>query len=280
MGGAAYLGKDVLGSVRGVSNEWGQLEERYEYDAFGKPYKGDLDSGMNLGYTGKPYDTATGMYNYGYRDYKPEVAQFTTVDPIRDGRNWFVYVNNDPVNYVDLWGLECEGSDKKNAQKNTIGKIQGYPESGSNKWRMANDQAFIDATNAYNTKYGLGEGDDAYVTPQMLKAQAMAESGDSPNAFATDPLQVNNPGDWDKRKEDVAGLSKNQEMTSATSAAAALEWRHYKGYIHDDSGAETTWRGDWEADKRYNGNTNPPPEGSTRATHAEWYADKIEELSK
>jgi uncharacterized protein RhaS with RHS repeats len=46
------------------------------------------------------------MYNYGYRDYAPEVARFTTVDPIRDGANWFAYVNNDPVNYVDLWGLE------------------------------------------------------------------------------------------------------------------------------------------------------------------------------
>jgi RHS repeat-associated protein len=108
------LGKDVLGSVRGVSNEWGQLEERYEYDAFGKPYKGDLDSGMNLGYTGKPYDSATGMYNYGYRDYQPEVARFTTVDPIRDGANWFAYVNNDPVNYVDLWGLECPKASDKN----------------------------------------------------------------------------------------------------------------------------------------------------------------------
>jgi RHS repeat-associated protein len=64
-----------------------------------------MNSGMNLGYTGKPYDTATGMYNYGYRDYQPEVARFTTVDPIRDGANWFAYVNNDPVNYVDLWGL-------------------------------------------------------------------------------------------------------------------------------------------------------------------------------
>ena len=27
------------------------------------------------------------------------------MDPIRDGANWFAYVNNDPVNYVDLWGL-------------------------------------------------------------------------------------------------------------------------------------------------------------------------------
>jgi hypothetical protein len=27
------------------------------------------------------------------------------VDPVRDGSNWFAYVNNDPVNWIDLWGL-------------------------------------------------------------------------------------------------------------------------------------------------------------------------------
>jgi RHS repeat-associated protein len=111
-GGTAYLGKDILGSVRSSTSEYGALEERYEYDAFGKPYKGDLENGMNLGYTGKPYDTATGLYNYGYRDYQPEVARFTTVDPVRDGTNWFAYVNNDPVNWVDPWGLTA--SDKIN----------------------------------------------------------------------------------------------------------------------------------------------------------------------
>jgi RHS repeat-associated protein len=113
-GGTAYLGKDVLGSVGGVSNEWGQLEERYEYDAFGKPYKGDLTTGMNLGYTGKPYGITTGMYNYGYRDYQPEAARFTTVDPIRDGNNWFAYVNNDPVNWVDPAGLEGKITNNSN----------------------------------------------------------------------------------------------------------------------------------------------------------------------
>jgi RHS repeat-associated protein len=107
-GGSAYLGKDLLGSVRSTTDDNGNLEDRYEYDAFGKPYKGDLTTGMNLGYTGKPYDPATGLYNYGYRDYKPEAARFTTVDPIRDGSNWFAYVNNDPVNWVDPWGLENE----------------------------------------------------------------------------------------------------------------------------------------------------------------------------
>jgi RHS repeat-associated protein len=105
-GGAAYLGKDILGNVRSTTDEYGALEDRYEYDAFGKPYKGDLTTGMNLGYTGKPYDAATGLYNYGYRDYRPELARFTTVDPVRDGTNWFAYVNNDPVNWVDPWGLK------------------------------------------------------------------------------------------------------------------------------------------------------------------------------
>jgi RHS repeat-associated protein len=105
-GGTAYLGKDIQGSVRSSTSEYGALEERYEYDAFGKPYKGDFTSGVNLGYTGKPYDTVTGLYDYGYRDYQPEVARFTTVDPVRDGSNWFAYVNNDPVNWVDPWGLE------------------------------------------------------------------------------------------------------------------------------------------------------------------------------
>jgi RHS repeat-associated protein len=110
-GGTAYLGKDILGSVKTATNEYGVLEERYEYDAFGKPCKGDFTNGVGLGYTGKPYDTTTGLYNYGYRDYAPEVARFTTVDPVRDGANWFAYVNNDPVNWVDPWGLSASDDD-------------------------------------------------------------------------------------------------------------------------------------------------------------------------
>jgi RHS repeat-associated protein len=127
-GGAAYFGKDVLGSVRTVTGEYGQLEERYEYDAFGKPYQGEFDQGLNLGYTGKPYDTATGLYDYGYRDYAPEAARFTTADPVRDGTNWFVYVNNDPVNYIDLWGLSANEITSYNwpLQSGTLTSAFGY----------------------------------------------------------------------------------------------------------------------------------------------------------
>ena len=46
------------------------------------------------------------MYSYG----EPVSARFTTIDPIRDGSNWFCYVVNDPVNYVDPFGLSASDS--------------------------------------------------------------------------------------------------------------------------------------------------------------------------
>ena len=85
------------------------------YDIFGSPYQKSgsflANDSLDFGYLGKPYNADTELYDYGFRDYSPKIARFTTVDPIRDGRNWFCYVVNDPVNYVDLWGL-C-GSDGK-----------------------------------------------------------------------------------------------------------------------------------------------------------------------
>ena len=137
-----------------------------------------------------------------------------------DNNLWF-HVGQDLSSEANFIGVE-----KSNT---SIGAIEGYPETGSNSWRADNDQTFIDACTNYNEKYGLSDGDDGYITPKMLKAWAMVESGGSPDAFLTDPLQVNNPGDWDDRKTDIAGLTQNQEMTPEASAEAALEWRRYKG---------------------------------------------------
>ena len=63
------------------------------------------------GYSGKSYNQDTGLNNYGFRDYSPTQARFITVDPIQDGTNWYTLAVNNPVCFVDLWGL-CTG-DKK-----------------------------------------------------------------------------------------------------------------------------------------------------------------------
>ena len=104
-----YFGTDALGSVRTTSSysvfDFGSIN----YDVFGSPYRraGSFlnTESLDFGYLGKPYNATTELYDYGFRDYSPRNARFTTVDPIRDGRNWYTYVLNDPVNYVDLWGL-------------------------------------------------------------------------------------------------------------------------------------------------------------------------------
>ena len=50
--------------------------------------------------------------DYGFKDYSPTHARFITEDPIRDGENWFAYVRNNPVNWVDPWGLSASDGQK------------------------------------------------------------------------------------------------------------------------------------------------------------------------
>ena len=122
-GSRGYLGTDIMGSTRSVTDSHGVQESYYDYDVFGSPVTGDFTTGVDYGYLGKSYDSRTGLYNYGYRDYNPQTVRFTTVDPIRDGTNWFAYVNNDPVNYVDLWGL-CASEPKRSFWSKALDGIQ------------------------------------------------------------------------------------------------------------------------------------------------------------
>ncbi len=102
--GNYYLGSGIERTVYAVTDQGGSLAERRTYSAFGIP-EFETDGSIPWSWTGKPLDHATGLIDFGYRDYDPSIARFTTSDPIRDGINWYAYAGNDPVNMVDLWGL-------------------------------------------------------------------------------------------------------------------------------------------------------------------------------
>src|SRR5690606_33875821 len=102
---------DQLGSPRlvvNVADDTDVLLEA-EYSAFGERtvVGGDAD-GLTLGFAGGIYDGDTGLTRFGARDYDAQVGRWTAKDPIRFGGgqgNLFVYVNNNPVNFTDPYGL-------------------------------------------------------------------------------------------------------------------------------------------------------------------------------
>jgi RHS repeat-associated protein len=102
---------DHLGSVRLVVNTTtGTVVQRMDYDSFGN-VTADTNPGFQpLGFAGGLYDRDTQLTRFGARDYDAETGRWTAKDPIGFGggdANVYVYVGNDPINFVDPSGLYC-----------------------------------------------------------------------------------------------------------------------------------------------------------------------------
>ena len=46
------------------------------------------------------------------RYYSPSTGTFITEDPIRDGGNWYSYCGENPIYYLDPYGLSGKSSNK------------------------------------------------------------------------------------------------------------------------------------------------------------------------
>jgi RHS repeat-associated protein len=62
----------------------------------------------SFGYAGGAgyQEDETGLQLLLHRYYDPSTGRFLTRDPIKDGRNWYGYCGNNPVNCIDADGLE------------------------------------------------------------------------------------------------------------------------------------------------------------------------------
>jgi RHS repeat-associated protein len=80
--------------------------ECYSYDVFGEPNR---TSDVNNPYlfTGRRYDEETGLYYYRARYYAYDIGRFLQTDVVGYGAglNIYEYVGNNPLNFVDPWGL-------------------------------------------------------------------------------------------------------------------------------------------------------------------------------
>ncbi len=99
--------RDALGSIIALTDDSGVVKTTYTYDPFGNVTVSGEASDNPFQYTGREND-GTGLYYYRARYYSPDLQRFISEDPIGfngGSINFFSYVNNDPVNETDPYGL-------------------------------------------------------------------------------------------------------------------------------------------------------------------------------
>ena len=104
-----YLSYDQVGSLRFVADGSGNVVKRRGYDSFGNILE-DTNPSFTIpfGLAGGLHDRDTGLVRFGYRDYDPEVGRWTAKDPIGfagGDTDLYGYVQNNPVNWIDPYGL-------------------------------------------------------------------------------------------------------------------------------------------------------------------------------
>ncbi|TLY22776.1 MAG: RHS repeat-associated core domain-containing protein [Nitrospirae bacterium] len=101
---------DHLGTPRLVINTTdGSVAQRMDFDEFGN-ITADTNPGFQpFGFAGGLYDQHTGLTRFGARDYDAQSGRWTAKDPTGfdpDSANLYEYGLSDPVNFLDVDGLD------------------------------------------------------------------------------------------------------------------------------------------------------------------------------
>jgi RHS repeat-associated protein len=193
-----YYHFDGLGSVAALSDVNNVSVERCAYDVFGRPTIRDVN-GVEIAesalanpylFTGRAWDPETALYYYRARYYDYFTGRFLQPDPIGygDGLNMYLYVGNNPLIFVDPFGLEKEA--KREELMELIKKYKELmkAERGNGlvpykmcydwaeqtvKWEL--DTEHYQVREAYGLKEGFGFGPPRVPTPSEVANQELTE---------------------------------------------------------------------------------------------------------
>ena len=135
----AYYRMKAHGDVVAVVDGFGETLKTYKYDAFGKQEEDgnewlkilfgvNVEDSNPFRYCAEYYDEETEFIYLRARYYSPEIQRFISEDPIKDGINWYAYCGNNPVMFVDLYGLYRTSWDEAHLTDEELELIDQYHE--------------------------------------------------------------------------------------------------------------------------------------------------------
>ena len=101
----SYYHRDEQLSTTFITGGHGDVQNSYQYDAFGMSLGTTEKLNNRIRYTGQQYDDVTGQYYLRARYYNPVAGRFMQEDVYQgDGLNLYAYCGNNPVVYYDPSG--------------------------------------------------------------------------------------------------------------------------------------------------------------------------------
>ncbi|MCK5595613.1 hypothetical protein KAI19_05490, partial [bacterium] len=106
-----YFHYDGIGTVTGLTDANESVVQTYIYEAYGNLLYSTGSEANNHQFSTKEHSANSGLSYFGARYYDPRIGRWTQKDPwgMIDGPNVYLYVNNNPVNWIDYWGF-CKKS--------------------------------------------------------------------------------------------------------------------------------------------------------------------------
>jgi RHS repeat-associated protein len=103
--GAYFFTYDHLGSIREMTDAAGAVRAQYAYDPYGQRTVVSENAAATFGFGGHFFHAATGLHLALYRAYDVQLGRWLSRDPL-PAANSYAFVRNDPINYIDRFGLE------------------------------------------------------------------------------------------------------------------------------------------------------------------------------